>query len=65
MRLLACRRYSRALPAPPDEGEARARPALLSIHNLRHYQVLMGRMREAILDGRFAALADEMRALWA
>ncbi|HET9038035.1 MAG TPA: tRNA-guanine(34) transglycosylase, partial [Myxococcaceae bacterium] len=37
---------------------------LLSIHNLRHYQVLMGRMREAILGGRFAALADEMRALW-
>jgi len=26
--------------------------------------VLMGRMREAILAGRFAALADEMRALW-
>src|SRR5262249_8940903 len=37
---------------------------LLSIHNLRHYQVLMGRMREAILAGRFAALAEEMRVLW-
>ena len=38
---------------------------LLSIHNLRHYQVLMGRMREAILAGRFTALVEEMRALWA
>jgi queuine/archaeosine tRNA-ribosyltransferase len=37
----------------------------VSIHNLRHYQVLMGRMREAILGGRFAALVEEMRALWA
>ena len=29
------------------------------------HQVLMGRMREAILAGRFAALVQEMRALWA
>ena len=61
----ACRRHGRGVPAPPDAGEARARQRLLSIHNLRHYQVLMGRMREAILAGRFTALANEMRALWA
>jgi len=38
---------------------------LLSIHNLRHYQVLMRRMREAILAGRYPALVEEMRSLWA
>ena len=46
----ACRRRQPWLPSAPDAREARAAGAgLLSIHNLRHYQVLMGRMREAIL----------------
>ena len=35
-------------------------PRLLSIHNLRHYQQLMRKMRRAILDGQFESLYREL-----
>jgi len=60
----ACRRHGRAYLHHLMRGKHALGSRLLSIHNLRHYQVLMSRMREAILAGRFAALAGEMRALW-
>jgi queuine tRNA-ribosyltransferase len=59
-----CRRHGRAYVHHLMRGKHALGSRLLSIHNLRHYQVLMGRMREAILAGRFAALVEEMRALW-
>ena len=34
---------------------------LLSIHNVRHYQVLTGRMREAILQGTYAQAYRELK----
>jgi queuine/archaeosine tRNA-ribosyltransferase len=34
---------------------------MLGVHNLRHYQLLMRRMRQAILEGRFEALYRELR----
>jgi queuine tRNA-ribosyltransferase len=37
---------------------------MLGVHNLRHYQLLMRRMREAILDGRFESLYRELRDRW-
>jgi queuine/archaeosine tRNA-ribosyltransferase len=53
-----------AWPGVPHHLDAEgALGRLLSIHNLRHYQVLMGRMREAILAGRPTALAGRC-ALW-
>jgi queuine tRNA-ribosyltransferase len=61
----ACRRHGRAYVHHLMRGKHALGSRLLSIHNLRHYQVLMGQMREAILAGRFAALLEEMRALWA
>lgn len=60
----ACRRHGRAYVHHLMRGKHALGSRLLSIHNLRHYQVLMSRMREAILAGRLAALAGEMRALW-
>jgi queuine tRNA-ribosyltransferase len=61
---LCCVRHGRAYVHHLMRGKHALGSRLLSIHNLRHYQVLMGRMREAILGGRLAALADQMRALW-
>jgi queuine tRNA-ribosyltransferase len=60
-----CGKHSRGYLQHLMRGKHALGCRLLSIHNLRHYQVLMGRMREAILAGRFGALAQEMRALWA
>jgi queuine tRNA-ribosyltransferase len=59
-----CRRHGRAYVHHLMRGKHALGSRLLSIHNLRHYQALMARMREAILAGRFAALVVEMRALW-
>jgi len=61
---VACARHGRAYLHHLMRGKHALGSRLLSIHNLRHYQVLMGRMREAILAGRFTALVGEMRALW-
>jgi queuine tRNA-ribosyltransferase len=60
-----CRKHSRGYLQHLMRGKHALGSRLLSIHNLHHYQVLMRRMREAILGGTFDALAQEMVALWA
>ena len=60
----ACRRHSRGYLQHLMRGKHALGSRLLSVHNLRHYQVLMARMREAILAGTFQTFAGEMRALW-
>jgi queuine tRNA-ribosyltransferase len=35
---------------------------MLSIHNVRHYQLLMGRLRAAILQGSYAQAYRELKA---
>jgi queuine tRNA-ribosyltransferase len=39
-------------------------PVLASIHNLTFYQRLVARLREAILAGRFAAVAADVVSVW-
>jgi queuine tRNA-ribosyltransferase len=55
-----CRSYSRGYLHHLMQGKHAIGSRLLSIHNLRHYQVLMARMREAIAEGRFEALYKEL-----
>jgi queuine tRNA-ribosyltransferase len=55
-----CRTYSRAYVQHQVSGGHALGVRLLGIHNLRHYQVLMKRLREAIVAGRFD---DEVRVL--
>ncbi len=60
----AARDYSRAyLHHLIRAGEALG-GMLLSWNNLSYYQQLMGGMREAIAQGRFATCADEARETW-
>ncbi|ONG47753.1 tRNA guanosine(34) transglycosylase Tgt [Pseudoroseomonas deserti] len=40
-------------------------PILLTWHNIRYYQALMARLRQAILENRFAAEAEAIQAGWA
>jgi queuine tRNA-ribosyltransferase len=35
---------------------------MLSIHNVRHYQLLMGRLRAAILQGTYAQAYRELKS---
>jgi queuine tRNA-ribosyltransferase len=55
-----CRQYSRGYLRHLAHGGHVLTTRLLGIHNLWHYQALMRRMREAILEGRWA---DEYRVL--
>ena len=56
-----CRRFSRAYLHHLMKGKHNLGARMLGIHNLRHYQLLMRRMREAILAGTFEALYRELR----
>ncbi len=56
-----CRRFSRAYLHHLMKGKHQLGSRMIGLHNLRHYQLLMGRMREAIIDGRFESLYAEMR----
>jgi queuine tRNA-ribosyltransferase len=56
-----CATYSRAYVHHLLKGKHQLGSRMLGLHNLRHYQLLMGRMREAILAGRFAALYSELK----
>lgn len=57
-----CKRYTRSYLRHLAHGNHYLASRLLSIHNLWHYQSLMRRMREAIIEGRwaqeYAALRD-------
>ncbi|MCK4414256.1 MAG: tRNA guanosine(34) transglycosylase Tgt [Candidatus Eisenbacteria sp.] len=60
-----CRRYTRAyLRHLFQVGEYLA-GRLATLHSVAFYQQLMERIREAIVAGRFAEFADELRARWA
>jgi queuine tRNA-ribosyltransferase len=56
-----CRRFSRAYLHHLLNGKHHLGARMLGVHNLRHYQLLMRRMREAVLEGRFEALYRELR----
>ena len=51
----ACRGYSRAYLHHVVRANEMIAGMLLTWHNLHYYQVLMGDMRQAIAEGRFAA----------
>ncbi len=50
-----CRRYSKAYLRHLTQGNHALASRLLAIHNEHHYQVLMQRMRQAIVEGRWAS----------
>ncbi|MCA3016515.1 MAG: tRNA guanosine(34) transglycosylase Tgt [Myxococcaceae bacterium] len=57
---LACRRYTRAYVRHLTQGGHHLGTRLLAVHNLRHFQVLTRRMREAIVAGRWEAEYREL-----
>lgn len=60
-----CRRHSRAyLRHLFNVGEPSA-GRLVSLHNLFWLSGLVGRARQAVFEGRFASLRDEVAAVWA
>ena len=60
----ACTNHSRAYIHHLIKAEEMLGPMLLTWHNIRYYQRLMARLREAILAGRFAEEAAAIRAGW-
>jgi queuine tRNA-ribosyltransferase len=61
----ACARHSRAYLHHLIKAEEMLGPMLLTWHNIRYYQVLMARLRAAILEGRFEAEAAAIETGWA
>jgi queuine tRNA-ribosyltransferase len=59
---LVCKRYTRGYLQHLMRGGHHLGSRMLSIHNVRHYQLLMGRLREAILQGSYAQVYRELRA---
>lgn len=57
-----CRHYSRAYLRHLHQCREILGARLATLHNLYHYQQLMTRMRVAIAEGRFDALARELHA---
>ena len=60
----ACTHHSRAYLHHLFRAEEMLGPMLLTWHNIRYYQRQMQRLRQAILDGRFAAEAAAIAAAW-
>jgi queuine tRNA-ribosyltransferase len=58
-----CARYSRGYLNHLMKGKHTIGSRYLSVHNLRHYQVLMGRIRESILAGTFDSLYRELKSV--
>jgi queuine tRNA-ribosyltransferase len=56
-----CTRFSRGYIQHQISGHHHLGVRLIGIHNLRHYQLLMGRLRKAILEGRFEAEYQELK----
>ncbi|MDQ1078581.1 tRNA guanosine(34) transglycosylase Tgt [Pseudoroseomonas cervicalis] len=61
----ACTRHSRGYLHHLFKADEMLGPILLSWHNIRYYQRLMQRLRQAILDGRFEQEAAAIEAGWA
>jgi queuine tRNA-ribosyltransferase len=57
-----CKRYTRGYLQHLMRGKHHLGSRMLSIHNVRHFQLLMGRLREAILQGRYAQVYQELKA---
>jgi queuine tRNA-ribosyltransferase len=53
-----CRRYSRAYIRHLFQSDEILGPELATLHSVHFYLETMRRMREAIVDGRFAGWAD-------
>jgi queuine tRNA-ribosyltransferase len=60
----ACTKHSRAYLHHLIRAEEMLGPMLLTWHNIRYYQTLMGRLRRAILERRFEAEAAAIIAAW-
>lgn len=61
----ACRNHSRGYIHHLIKAEEMLGPMLLTWHNIRYYQSLMARLRQAILAGRFEEEAAAIEAGWA
>jgi queuine tRNA-ribosyltransferase len=59
---LVCRKYTRGYLQHLMRGKHHLGSRMLSIHNVRHFQLLMGRLRQAILEGRYAQAYRELKA---
>ncbi len=59
-----CRSYSRAYLRHLYVSEELLYHRLATLHNLTYYLDLVARVRQAILDGNFAAVAEEELARW-
>ncbi len=59
---ITCRNYSRAYLHHLDRCDEMLGPRLNTIHNLRYYQSVMRRIREAIEQDRYAAFAEDFLA---
>ena len=59
---LICKRYTRGYLQHLMRGKHHLGSRMLSIHNVRHYQLLMGRLRAAILQGSYAQAYRELKA---
>ena len=58
---LTCRKFSRGYLQHLTSDKHHLGARLLSVHNVRHYQLLMRRMRAAIFEGTFPAVYAELR----
>ncbi len=59
-----CKQYSRGYIHHLLKGKHLLGARFLAIHNTTHYQVLMAKMRDAILQGRFEALYNELMPIF-
>ncbi|SEM06179.1 tRNA-guanine transglycosylase [Stigmatella aurantiaca] len=59
---MVCTRYTRGYLQHLMRGKHHLGSRMLSIHNVRHYQKLMGKLREAILQGSYAQTYRELKA---
>ena len=57
---MACTRFSRGVLRHLCKSNEMLAGTLLSLHNLRVFHTLLGAMREAIAEGRLAALGEEV-----
>ena len=57
-----CKRYTRGYLQHLMRGKHHLGSRMLSIHNVRHYQLLMARLRAAILQGSYAPAYRELKA---
>jgi queuine tRNA-ribosyltransferase len=60
-----CQRFSRGYLQHLMRGEHILGQRLMTLHNVRHYQTLMARMRAAILTGTFDSLYRQLKEAYA